>query len=261
MSGIKGKSGIYKHKPHTEEWKKIMSEKMKGNNFGFKKGHKFVRSKESYNNPETLKKLSLARLGKKNSEEHCKKISLALRGKEHGPMSEETKRKLSLAKKGLPSNGILEDYIKKNGPWNKGTKGIMKAWNKGVKSLKPAWNKGKKCPELSERNKGNKYSVGGKNINWKGGITPINEKIRKSFELQNWRIKIFERDIYLCQMPDCDKTERYLNAHHIKTFSKYPELRFAIDNGITLCKNCHNKTKWKEEQFEKLFLEIIKINR
>mgnify|MGYP001570958768 FL=1 len=86
-----------------------------------------------------------------------------------------------------------------------------------------------------------------KNINWKGGVMSINEKIRKSFEYKLWRNAVFERDNYTCIW--CGSkfikgvTGRVkIHADHIKPFSLFPELRFAIDNGRTLCLECHEKT-------------------
>jgi hypothetical protein len=72
---------------------------------------------------------------------------------------------------------------------------------------------------------------------WKGGITPINVKIRTSVEAILWRKSVYERDKYTCQK--CAKVGNKLRAHHINNFADFPELRFAIDNGITLCNNCH----------------------
>ncbi|MFC0903840.1 HNH endonuclease [Clostridium sp. MT-14] len=74
---------------------------------------------------------------------------------------------------------------------------------------------------------------------WKGGITPINESIRHSDEYINWRRLVFERDNYTCQ---CCKNSlsNNLEAHHIENFSDHENLRFDINNGITLCKKCHN---------------------
>lgn len=75
---------------------------------------------------------------------------------------------------------------------------------------------------------------------WKGGVTPIYKKIRKSPEYIAWRTSVFERDNYTCIW--CGQNGKELNADHIKSFAHYPELRFDISNGRTLCVTCHKKT-------------------
>ena len=54
-----------------------------------------------------------------------------------------------------------------------------------------------------------------------------------------WRKAVKERDNYTCQ--SCNSKED-LHSHHIKKFVDYPELRYDINNGLTLCGNCHRKT-------------------
>ena len=75
---------------------------------------------------------------------------------------------------------------------------------------------------------------------WKGGLTNTHSKIRNSLEYRLWRKSVFERDNYTCVW--CNKKGVELQADHIKPFSLFPELRFAIDNGRTLCKECHKTT-------------------
>ena len=73
--------------------------------------------------------------------------------------------------------------------------------------------------------------------NWKGGITPKNQIGRNSVEAHQWRKAVFSRDNYTCMI--CGTRGVRLNAHHIKQWAKFPELRYAVYNGITLCELCH----------------------
>mgnify|MGYP001611181653 CR=1 FL=1 len=79
-----------------------------------------------------------------------------------------------------------------------------------------------------------------KNHLWKGGINDLNDTIRKSLEYKLWREAVFKRDDFVCQV--CFKRGGEINADHIKQFAYYPELRFDINNGRTLCVSCHKKT-------------------
>jgi len=110
--------------------------------------------------------------------------------------------------------------------------------------------------KMSKSHKG-KHTAENSNF-WKGGITPLNKKIRSSEKYKIWRSKVFERDNWTCQTCNVRGGGVYLEAHHspktfsqiikvdgIKTFEqalKYKKL-WDINNGITLCFDCHNITK------------------
>lgn len=76
---------------------------------------------------------------------------------------------------------------------------------------------------------------------WKGGVYKINELLRRSAEYRIWRTKVYQRDNYTCQI--CEYRGHNLQVDHIQSWSKYPELRFIVDNGRTLCIPCHKKTE------------------
>ena len=74
-------------------------------------------------------------------------------------------------------------------------------------------------------------------------------------EYQDWKNSIFIRDNYTCQ--ECGKKEK-LQVHHVKSFAYYPELRFDISNGITLCIDCHRQTQDYFKYLGQNPLEFIK---
>ena len=112
----------------------------------------------------------------------------------------------------------------------------------------------------------NKYFTKEHHPNWikdRDKLKDRDHSERQDSEIIKWRQEVFARDNYTCKL--CGERSREghkvtLNAHHIKPFSSYKELRTDVNNGITLCEDCHKLTYKKESQFEMLFLDILKHN-
>lgn len=171
---------------------------------------------------ETRARISKSLTGYKKTKDHLKNISAACMGRE---ISTEARQKIS-------------DTLKGNIPWNKGVRGVVKYSEK---------------TKLRMRGR----HAGENHYNWKGGVTPEIRRIRNSTEYKVWRLAVFERDGFRCQMPQCDQEERYLHAHHTKTFSERPDLRFDVSNGVTLCKTCHNGIRGQEQAYEDTFKRAV----
>ena len=179
--------------------------------------------------------------GTPRTEEEKLKISISNKGKRLGiRQTEEHKRNNSLSKK----SGKYFNCIGCGKEFYRSKSRILKGQCKFCS---------RKCFHNSDINKAVpdsfreycKTRTGENSPTWKGGLTPLNLKIRNSEEYKQWRLSVFERDKYTCQ--ECGLKSKkgkslFIEAHHIKSFSNHKNLRFDINNGLTLCKNCHRKT-------------------
>jgi len=147
-------------------------------------------------------------------------------------------QKLINARKGLK----FSDEVKKR--MREAQRKYFKTHSGNRKGVKLSEETKKKISEARIREK--KW-VGEDCPNWKGGVTKESEKQRKMGRYRRWRKQVFERDGYTCQL--CGQHGGELETHHKKSFINYKELRISIDNGITLCKECHkNVERLKREE-------------
>lgn len=153
-------------------------------------------------------------------------------------MTEEHKRKIGLANK----ISLKGRHISLKTEFKKGFKQSKETIEKRVSQYRGSnhWLY-KKHHSQESRFKMSLANKGEKCGNWKGGISSINARIRNNIQYRLWREAVLARDHWNCQ--NCGQVNKVLHVHHIKSFAKYPELRFAIDNGITLCRQCHQLTK------------------
>ena len=155
---------------------------------------------------ETKQKMSIARMGNKNS-----------LGYKH---TDETKKKISEIRKKMGT------------PWSKGRKlspehrekvllGLFKNPHRYEKGYKP-WN------YIIDRT-----------------LVKISDRSINDGRYKEWRKIVKNRDGWKCKISNGDCSDR-LEAHHILPWVTYPELRYETNNGITLCHAHHPKKREDE---------------
>lgn len=138
-----------------------------------------------------------------------------------------------------------------------------KEFTKNKRYSSVQWERAKFCSQICQWRGSDRTKQGGSNKGkkWpmeklkKNPVTPLQARIRDCFEYRQWRSDIFTRDRFTCTL--CDQWGGKLVADHIESFRKifYSEniqtleqalacsRLWDINNGRTLCKNCHLKTE------------------
>ncbi len=158
-------------------------------------------------------------------------------------LSQETKDKIRQKhlgiKMSIESSEKKRQWMLKNNPF-RGKKHSEKSKEKQREKMK-----GRKLT-LEHRNKIIQNLISGdvkgeKSHGWRGGISPVNARLRSTKEYISWNRRVKERDDYTCLW--CGLKSKSNHADHIKSFIEFPELRHSLDNGRTLCAKCHRKTE------------------
>ena len=105
-----------------------------------------------------------------------------------------------------------------------------------------------------------RWRKGSESPNW---ISELNntERSRDNSEYKKWRFLVYKRDNFTCQI--CNITKVKLNAHHIMSYSRFNDLKFNLDNGVTLCECCHKEfhSKYSKKEFTAKDYYEFKLNK
>lgn len=168
-------------------------------------------------------------------------------------LSEETKKKMSDARKLLyQQRPELKDISKKNLKFIRSTKGIPRT-DELKKKISLA-KTGIKIPKLQGKN----------HFRWIEDRTKLC-RISKQGERRTsayffWRKSVWERDNYKCKIGNKDCNGK-IEAHHILGWKEHIELRYDINNGITLCHFHHPRKREEEKRLSPYFQELIDIKK
>lgn len=109
------------------------------------------------------------------------------------------------------------------------------------------WNKYKKA-----------YNSGEKHPQWIAARTLVRRSDKKHLDsrYKQWMREVKNRDGWKCKMSN-DDCSGCLEAHHICRWQDFPELRYEVNNGITLCHFHHPRKIDDEMKLAPSFRELI----
>jgi len=73
--------------------------------------------------------------------------------------------------------------------------------------------------------------------NWKGGISSERQKLMAQKIYKDWKLSVFKRDNFTCLK--CGLKDNNLNTHHLANYEDNKEQALDLENGVTLCGECH----------------------
>ncbi len=85
-------------------------------------------------------------------------------------------------------------------------------------------------------------------------------KERGSPAYVEWRKQVWIRDKFKCRIED-ENCFGKIEAHHILSWKDYPELRYKINNGITLCHAHHPRKRAEEKRLSPYFMELVSVSK
>ena len=225
----------------------------------------------TYRNPEILKRLyidekkgiiEISRIFNIDTSlvfHHLKKNGIKSRQRgDYNPAVESFKNKDFLVEKYVLKRMSLPEIAKEMNCSDDCVSNWLKKHNIKRRTISESL-KGKKKPDYMIpifRERAKKQFTGNNNPNWKGGVTSKHHSFRTNSEYRIWQRAIWERDNYICAL--CTSWSKP-QAHHILPLWHSWGKRLDMNNGITLCKKCHESIRGKELQYISRFnLMILK---
>ena len=168
-----------------------------------------------------------------------KGASSARKGKKFGHISSEHKKHISIALKGKKRSDLAKENIRK---------GSM----------------GKKCPWTTERNNRDNPIKYKKIFSYpkkkRMDLLKVSEKKHLDGKYRYWMLEVKKRDNWKCKLLS-DECKGRLESHHIFNWKDYPELRYVINNGITLCAFHHPRGREEEKRMIPIFQELLSVSK